>query len=109
MQLTDETDRMQQRFQQVYEGASGPENINKFEMRDLRDIIREAGGMAAMGDGSSTRVSTMLSAAVTPTIMSSYAQQQTGVQTYSAPVRHCYASYSASPGPRPHTSAPSSL
>merc|ERR1719409_912032 len=93
VQLTSETDTMQRLLQQVYESAAGLANINKFELRDLRQIIQEAGGMAAMGDGRARHVNTMLSAAVTPTIQQSYQNQQCQQQMYSAPVASTYASY----------------
>jgi len=99
VQLTSQTDKMQMELQQVYEAAAGPENINKFELRDLREIIQQVGGMAAMGDGRGAHVSQMLSAAITPTIQSSYMQQQSGQQTYSPSVSAMYASYS-SPQPQ---------
>lgn len=95
VQLTSETDKMQGLLKGIYESAAGRENINKFELRDLRHIIEAAGGVGAIGDGRSPIVSTMLSSAVTPTIMSSYAQQQSGTQTYSASVQHSYATYSS--------------
>jgi len=99
VQLTSQTDTMQRKLQQVYEAAAGPDNINKFELRDLREIIEQVGGMHAMGDGRGAHVSTMLSAAITPTIQSSYMQQQTGLQTYSPSVERMYESYS-SPQPQ---------
>lgn len=92
VQLTSEMDRMQRELQQVYESTAGPENINKFELRDLRQINQEAGGMAAMGDGRAEHVNQMLSAAVTPTIQASYQNQQSGQQMYAPSV---FASYSA--------------
>merc|ERR1712048_826116 len=95
VQLTSEMDTMQRLLQQIYESAAGLENISKFELRDLRDIIEDLGGAGSLGDGRAPVVSTMLSAAVTPTIHASYAQQQSGRQTYSAPVRRTYAAYSA--------------
>jgi len=98
VQLTADTDQMQRLLRQHYEAASGPENISKFELRDLREIIDSVGGMGSIGDGTAAHVSTMLSAAITPTIQASYAQQQSGVQTYSAPVSRTYAAYSAGRG-----------
>merc|ERR1712150_16774 len=98
VQLTSDTNKMQKLFRQIYEAAAGPENINKFELRDLREIIDSIGGMTSIGDGKALYVSTMLSAAITPTIQSSYTQQQSGVQTYSAPVSTTYASYSTMMG-----------
>lgn len=107
VQLTSETDEMQRRLQHIYESAAGPENINKFELRDLRGIIQEAGGMAAMGDGRGAHVSQMLSAAVTPTIQSSYQQQLSGQQTYAPSVATSYASMGATqPQPVQPPSAP---
>jgi len=98
VQLTSETDRMQRQLQQVYESAAGSGNINKFELRDLRQIIQAAGGMAAMGDGRGEHVNNMLSAAVTPTIQQSYQNQMSGMQMYSAPVVSTYASYAQNHG-----------
>merc|ERR1712113_312385 len=106
VQLTSDTNRMQELLRQIYEIAAGPENINKFELRDLREIISSVGGMAAVGDGRAMHVSTMLSAAITPTIQASYSQQQSGVQTYSAPVNRTYAAYSVAQGKGTVHSAP---
>lgn len=97
VQLTSETDTMQRRLEQAYQSAAGPENINKFELRDLRQIIQATGGVAAMGDGRAAYVNQMLSAAVTPTIQTSYMNQQVGMNCNISPsVADTYASYSAS-------------
>jgi hypothetical protein len=96
VQLTSHTDKMQRNLQLAYESAAGPENISKFELRDLRDIIEEAGGYTALGTERAGEVSAMLSAAVTPSIHASYQSYTSGVQTYSAPVRTSYAGYRGS-------------
>merc|ERR1719409_2511697 len=98
VQLTSETHKMQEELKKVYESAAGAQNINKFELRDLRQIIQEAGGMAAMGDGRAVHVNQMLSAAITPTIQQSYQNQQCQQQMYSAPVASTYASYQQNHG-----------
>ena len=96
VQLLSDTDKMQRNLQLAYESAAGPENISKFELRDLRDIIEEAGGYTALGTERAGEVSAMLSAAVTPSIHASYQSYTSGVQTYSAPVRTSYAGYRGS-------------
>lgn len=90
VQLTSETHKMQEELRKIYESAAGSQNINKFELRDLRQIIQEAGGMAAMGDGRAVHVNQMLSAAITPTIQASYQNQQTGYQAYAPSVVASY-------------------
>eukprot|EP00746_Dinoflagellata_sp_MGD_P047213 gnl/MRDRNA2_/MRDRNA2_21644_c0_seq2.p1 gnl/MRDRNA2_/MRDRNA2_21644_c0~~gnl/MRDRNA2_/MRDRNA2_21644_c0_seq2.p1 ORF type:complete len:150 (-),score=22.63 gnl/MRDRNA2_/MRDRNA2_21644_c0_seq2:145-552(-) len=89
VQLRSQTDAMCKKFEQVYESAAGPENINKFELRDLRGIIQAAGGLDALTDSLASTAA--LSSAVTPSVISSYVTQMTGTTSYSS--SPCMASY----------------
>lgn len=97
VQLSDATDEMQRLLKQYYEAGAGPDNLNTFELRDLCGIIKEVGGINAIGDGSAAHVSTILSAAVTPSIQSSYTTQQVGAVQRSVGVYSAYRSYQAQP------------
>lgn len=96
VQLTSGTEQMQGMLKQVYEAAAGPENIRKFELRDLREILRAVGGQASPE---------MLSAAVTPSIRASYASTSAGAATYSPTVHQSYETYA--PGRTRALAAPS--
>merc|ERR1712110_903222 len=84
---------MQGMLRQVYESAAGDENIRKFELRDLREIINEVGGAAAIHSGT-REIRNMFAAAVTPSIVASYASTRTGSTSYSPSVMSSYAAYS---------------
>merc|ERR1719265_26264 len=102
VQLQSGTHKMQKMLKAIYESAAGPENIRKYELRDLRDIIEEAGGAAAvssMEPGVTAAVSIMLSAAVTPTIHASMGTSRAGVSMSSMPVRAAMTSMLASAPP----------
>merc|ERR1711920_613445 len=104
VQLTSGTDKMQRMLKATYERAAGPENIRKYELRDLREIIEDAGGAAAISSGVpavAAAVSSMLSAAVTPTIAASYCTSRTGVAMTSPPVRFAMASMPSMPASAP--------
>ena len=84
VQLTSQTDRMQGMLRQVYNSAAGPDSIRKFELRDLREILQQAGGQADAN---------MLSAAGTPSIRASYTSTVTGTPCLSPSVQASYMEY----------------
>jgi hypothetical protein len=86
VQLTSKTDQMQHMLKAIYESAAGPENIRKYELRDLRDIIEEAGGEAAIRSRPDA-YSGMLSAAITPTIEASIGSTRSRATMSSMPIR----------------------
>ena len=107
VQLTSDTDKMQGRLKAVYESAAGPDNIGKFELRDLRGIIQKVGGHAAIGRGGRAReVTAMLSSAVSPSVRASYVTHSSGVQTYSPCVGASYAAYTSSRNADAHNTRP---
>jgi hypothetical protein len=89
VQLTDSTDQMQAVLRAHYAQAAGPTNIRKFELRDLRETIRAAGGIASMSTcvgGASMAAVSAMSSAVTPSLMSAIATTTARATTYSAPM-----------------------
>jgi hypothetical protein len=86
VQLTSKTDKMQKMLKAIYESASGSENIRKYELRDLREIIEEAGGEVAIRSTPSA-YSGMLSAAITPTVQASIGSTRARATMSSMPVR----------------------
>jgi len=100
VQLTSETDRMQALLRESYERTPGCDNIRKYEMRDLRQIIEEAGGADKVGT-EPAKVTSMLSAAVTPSVMASVASTRKGVPMQSVAIKSSYASYAAATLPPP--------
>jgi hypothetical protein len=100
VQLTSSTDKMQNMLKAIYERAAGPENIRKYELRDLRDIIEDAGGEAAISSRPEA-YSSMLSAAITPTVQASYGSTQARATMRSMPVSNVMVG-----APHPVASAP---
>jgi len=99
VQLTSETDVMQGHLRAAYERAAS-DNIRKFELRDLRDIIEEAGGADKLSaEAAGPKVTSMLSAAVTPSVMASVASTKKGVPMHSVAIKSSYASYAGSKVP----------
>lgn len=95
VQLCDGTHKMQDMLRTAYETAAGPENIRKFELRDLRGIIQAAGG----AHGEATYA--MLTAAVSPTLCMSYASTSAGRTMYSANTADSYQGYLSKSNPSP--------
>merc|ERR1712187_765800 len=77
-----------------YETAAGPENIRKFELRDLRGIIQAAGGVASLAYGGSEAYA-MLSAAATPSVTTSYATTVAGRTRDSASTEDSYKAFTS--------------
>merc|ERR1712186_135127 len=103
VQLTSKTDKMQKMLRAIYESAAGTENIRKYELRDLRDIIEEAGGERAISSCPET-VTCMLSAAVTPTVQASIRSTRARASMSSMPITA--AMLEVASGPPSHDSAP---
>lgn len=97
VQLTSGTDKMQSMLRRAYESAAGAENVRKFELRDLRDIIEKAGGATAVYS-SPPAVSAMLSAAVAPSLSASLMSTKIGSTSYAGALHSGH-------GEHPRTSA----